>query len=218
MSKDIDDVSNDIGRMGISENVSDACANCGKECDSLKSCAACKMVKYCNRDCQIAHRSQHKKECRRRAAELHDEKLFKQPPPLDDCPICFLLLPTLLSGSRYQSCCGKNICSGCIHAMDKICPFCRTPTPKSDGKYIEQIMKRVDAGDAQGIASLGYYYSNGMYGLPQDHAKALKHWRRAAELGGSKIRIDHFDKVVCVACCGRCYTDAVALVIELYIR
>ena len=120
----------------------------------------------------------------RRAAELHDIELFKQPSiPEEECPICFLRLSNLTSGWRYQTCCGKIICCGCIHAMDKICPFCRTPTPKSDGKYIEQIMKRVDAGDAQGIASLGFYYNNGMYGLPQDHAKALKHWRRAAELG-----------------------------------
>ena len=55
----------------------DICANCGKGEDSsssLKACTACKLVKYCNRDCQIAH-PQHKKECRRRAAELHDEKL-----------------------------------------------------------------------------------------------------------------------------------------------
>ena len=74
-----------------------ACANCGKgeeESVSLKNCVACKMVKYCSRDCQKAHRSQHKKECRKRAAELHDEALFTQPPPqLEDCPICFQPLP-----------------------------------------------------------------------------------------------------------------------------
>ena len=49
------------------------CANCGKgeECaGDLKSCTACKMVKYCNRDCQIAHRPQHKKACKKRVAEL----------------------------------------------------------------------------------------------------------------------------------------------------
>ena len=52
------------------------CANCGKGEESagdLKACTACKMVKYCNRDCQIAHRKQHKKKCKKRAAELHDE-------------------------------------------------------------------------------------------------------------------------------------------------
>ena len=55
------------------------CANCDKGEESagdLKACTACKMVKYCNRECQIAHRPQHKKACKKRAAELHDEALF----------------------------------------------------------------------------------------------------------------------------------------------
>ena len=55
-----------------SQNEMSTCANCGKGEESsidLKSCAACKLVKYCCRDCQIAHRPQHKKECKKRAAE-----------------------------------------------------------------------------------------------------------------------------------------------------
>ena len=46
------------------------CAACGKADENLKACTACRLVKYCNRECQIAHRSKHKKECRKRAAEL----------------------------------------------------------------------------------------------------------------------------------------------------
>ena len=98
----------------------DLCANCGKGeegSDNLKACTACKLVKYCNRECQIAHRPQHKKKCHRRAAELYDEALFKQPPSeYGDCPICFLRLPTLGTGRRYMACCGKMICSGCNYA------------------------------------------------------------------------------------------------------
>ena len=46
MSKDIDDVSNGIDKVDISEDdVPEICANCGKEGGSLKSCGACKMVK-----------------------------------------------------------------------------------------------------------------------------------------------------------------------------
>ena len=79
-------------------DVPDICANCGKGEESsngLKACTACKLVKYCNRECQIAHWPQHKKQCKKRAAELHDEKLFKQPPlEYGDCPICFQRLPT----------------------------------------------------------------------------------------------------------------------------
>ena len=59
-----------------SENSTSVCANCGKGEESnvdLKACSACQLVKYCNRECQLAHRPQHKKECKKRAAELHEE-------------------------------------------------------------------------------------------------------------------------------------------------
>ena len=55
-----------------------SCANCGKGEENsiaLKKCGACKMVKYCSLACQKAHRPQHKKECKKRAAELHEEAL-----------------------------------------------------------------------------------------------------------------------------------------------
>ena len=102
--------------MSIIDNIimPTTCANCGKgeeESVALKNCVACKMVKYCGRDCQKAHRPQHKNECRLRAAELHDEALFKYPPKDKDCPICFMRMPTLETGRRYQTCCGKLICS-----------------------------------------------------------------------------------------------------------
>lgn len=92
------------------------CAACGKEGDSLKSCTACNLVKYCNRDCQISHRTKHKKECKRRAAELYDEKLFKEHPP-EECPICFLPMPIRGELSSIEACCGKRICNGCMYAM-----------------------------------------------------------------------------------------------------
>ena len=175
----------------IADNIVSLCANCGKGEESagdLKACTACKMVKYCNRDCQIAHRPQHKKACKKRAAELHDIKLFKQPPPKGDCDICMLLLPSLATGSKYRACCGKRICSGCICAVKirdggvGLCPFCRTPTPTAK-ESIEQTKKRVKVDDAAAIYNLGCCYNNGMHGLPQDHAKALELWHRAAELG-----------------------------------
>jgi TPR repeat protein len=83
-----------------------------------------------------------------RAAELRDEALFKDPPPMEDCPICFLPMPLrLISCSslppatitsvpikdfaeaneelakveteRYYECCGKSICGGCIYSCIK---------------------------------------------------------------------------------------------------
>ena len=182
--------------MNTSGNNLCSCANCGKGEDEslhLKECTACKMVKYCNRDCQVAHRSQHKKSCKKRAAELYDEKLFKQPPPSEDCPICMIPLPSLHTGHRYKSCCGKIICSGCIHAVAirdggvGLCPFCRSPAPKSiNEEILEQIKKRMEVGDDEAIRNLGCFYSAGVYGLPQVYAKALELWHQAAKLGNAK--------------------------------
>ena len=149
---EVKDMLNNINMSSTEDdNIVSICANCGKEGSNLKSCTACKLVKYCNRECQIAHRPQHKKECRKRAVELQDEKLFKQPPPKEDCPICFERLPTLHSGSTYKSCCGKVICSGCIHAPlydnkgnkvdNRKCPFCRAPHPKSNEELLEREKK-----------------------------------------------------------------------------
>ena len=177
----------------IDDDIISLCANCGKGEESagdLKACTACKMVKYCNRDCQIAHRPQHKKECKKRAAELHDEKLFKQPPPAEDCPICMLLLPSLHTGWKYRGCCGKMICSGCIHAVAirdggvGLCPFCRTPTPTTE-EVVEQYKKRLKVDDAVAIYDMGGCYSEGLYGLPQDYNKALELWHKAADLGNA---------------------------------
>ena len=159
---EVNDMLQNMRTTGEEEkNASPTCANCGKgeeSSDSLKACAACKMVKYCSRECQIAHRPKHKMECRKRAAELHDEKLFKHPPPKDeDCPICFLRMPTISTGRRYMSCCGKVICSGCFHAnahidlKKQLCPFCRTPAPFSKKENIERLNKRVEAGEAEAI-------------------------------------------------------------------
>jgi len=113
---------------GSNLDASDICANCGKE-DANNICNKCKQVKYCNALCKKKHKTKHKKDCEeylkraaelqeeelRRAAELHDIELFKQPPRDEDCPICFLRLPLLGSGTKYKGCCGKTICSGCIY-------------------------------------------------------------------------------------------------------
>jgi len=135
--------------------------------------------------------------------KISDEELFKQPPPKEDCPICFQLLPNLGKGYKYQTCCGKIICSGCIHAPlfdnqgnkvnNKKCPFCRTPHPKSIEEVLEREKKRVEKNDPYAIFNLGCYYRNGKNGYPQDYTKALELFHRAAELGyaGAYSNISH---------------------------
>jgi len=86
----IDAVTEGINRVGILDSEVQICANCGKEgSDVTNTCNKCKSIMYCNAACKKKHRHKHKKECEKRMAELHDNKLFKQPPPKEDCPICF---------------------------------------------------------------------------------------------------------------------------------
>ena len=174
------------------------CANCGKEGSNLNICNKCKAAKYCNASCKKKHRSKHKKHCERRVAELHDEALFREPPPQHgDCPICFLRLPIMAGGRMYMECCGKMICSGCCHAdvFDNLgniiagekCAFCRAPFPTSEKEIIERFKKRMEVGDAQAFASMGYYHKIGEYGLPQDSAKALEFWRKSGKFGYNNV-------------------------------
>jgi len=70
------------------------------------------LVRYCNAACQKSHWPNHKIECRRRAAELRDEALFKDPPDKEDCSICFLPIPTklimsMMKRNHYEVCCCK---------------------------------------------------------------------------------------------------------------
>ena len=199
---DVCEVNDMLQNMSTADNGDvSACASCGKEGsdNDMNTCNKCNQVKYCNAACKKKHRSKHKKDCRRRAAELHDEKLFKHPPQLHgDCPICFLRIPTLRTGRRYQSCCGKFICSGCIHApvydnqgnkVAKTCPFCRTQAPYTEDESNERLKKRMEANDAVAIFNTGCYYycgTNKMNGYRVDHAKAFEFWHRSAELGYSE--------------------------------
>jgi TPR repeat protein len=170
-------------------NTAAICTNCGKEGDgdNMNSCNKCDLVKYCNAACKKKHKSKHKKKCERRVAELYDEKLFKEPPPPEDCPVCFLPLPSA-DQLAFYSCCGKDICKGCILAMVEsgakdLCPFCRTPDTISDEEIIKRTEKLMDKGNADAYYQLAGYYALGRMGMPQDRAKANELLLKAGELG-----------------------------------
>jgi hypothetical protein len=159
-------------------------------------------VEYCNKSCQVAHWPAHKKACNERVAELFDEKLFKQPLPNEDCPICYLRLPIHEDQNAYQSCCGKMLCYGCVHAHSvaasdtekEKCAFCRTEAPSSDEEDIERTKQRVEANDAWAMVDIGRYYQYGMIGLRQDHAKALELLHKSAKLGN---HFAHYNLSIC---------------------
>ncbi|KAL7528410.1 hypothetical protein ACHAXR_002434, partial [Thalassiosira sp. AJA248-18] len=136
-------------------------------------------------------------ECKKRAAEIFDEALFKTPPTNEDCPICFLRLPIEPSDSQYKVCCGKIVCYGCVMCADTIagrptkenCPFCRAPDVTSDEVAVEMLRKRIEVGDATAMRVLGFRYSKGD-GVPQDYKKALELWHRASKLGCAMSQSD----------------------------
>ena len=175
-------------------NTATICAACGKEGDgdSMNTCNKCDLVYYCNAACKKKHRHKHKKKCERRVAELYDKELFKEPPPPEDCPICFLPLsyelPSEDGAVVFQSCCGKDICNGCIYAMDEInganlCAFCRTPDAKSAKEIIERLEKLTEKGNADAYNQLAGDYADGEMGLSQDRQKANELYLKAGKLG-----------------------------------
>ncbi|EJK58285.1 hypothetical protein THAOC_21606, partial [Thalassiosira oceanica] len=146
-------------------------------------------------DCQRAHRKQHKKACKLRAAELKDEELYSQGlerPEGDFCPICTLPIALPVGNhSVFNSCCTKRVCYGCLVTQIKKglrdCPFCRAPTPTDDADAPDEFMARVRARaerkDPAAINNLGEDYLHGRFGLTKDVPRAVELWTEAAELG-----------------------------------
>jgi len=162
------------------------CASCGKADANLKACEACKLVKYCGVDCQVAHRPAHKKACKKKARELFDKKLFAQP-KREDCPICMIPLPCYAEECTYMACCGKHICNGCVYCLPRQhCPFCNTAGPKSHEEIIKRLFNRIEKyNDTYAMVMLSEHYNKGQYGLLVDQSKAFELLQRACELGSA---------------------------------
>ena len=185
----VDNITEDFNRAAIDDK--STCAECGKEGDrdKMNTCNKCKSVKYCNAACKKKHRKKHKKACEKRVAELHEEALFKDPPPPEECPICMLPLSNEHKTSIYYTCCGKTICDGCIYALreseggDRLCPFCRTPDEPTDEGTVKQIKKLMDKGNGEAFNLLAGLYTRGMYGIRINLTKANELYLKAGELG-----------------------------------
>ena len=100
-------------------------------------------------------------------------------------------MPSLMTGTKYQVCCGKEICSGCIYTNSKLheddlCPFCRSPNYRTEKEIHERDKERVenDEKDPLSLYSLGCDYDKGSF-IRRNRAKALELWHQAGELGHS---------------------------------
>jgi tetratricopeptide (TPR) repeat protein len=168
------------------------CASCGTaggDDIKLKKCTACHLVRYCSVKCQRGHWPQHKKACKKRAAELRDELLFKQPESSEfgDCPICCLPLPLDEPNSIFMACCCKRICLGCDFANQKReregrlepkCAFCRQIMRRTEEEINEHLRKRIEVNDPAAICDMGTKRH-----IEGDFKAAFEYWTRAAVLG-----------------------------------
>ena len=166
-----------------------SCGTAGSDDIKLRRCNACYLVRYCSVKCQKEHRPKHKKACKKRAAELRDELLFKQPESthLGDCPICCLPIPIDPQKSSMYSCCSKSICNGCGYAnmkrendgrLQPTCPFCRKAVQNTEEEQVEEMMKRIEVNDPVAIYEMGARKY-----LEKHYTAAVDFFTKAAALG-----------------------------------
>ncbi len=174
-----------------SSEADEVCASCGTvaiDNIKLKKCA-CNLVKYCSVDCQKNNRPQHKRACKKRLAEIRDDRLFTQPAEsyLGECPICCLPLPLDENKWGLYSCCSKTMCNGCCYAnqtreligsLEQRCAFCREPVPTTDEEAEKMSTERVKANDPVAMTQMGKKRRD-----EGDYEGAVEYFTKAAALG-----------------------------------
>ena len=174
-----------------------ACGITGGDDVKLMKCTACHLVRYCSVKCQKDHRPKHKKACKKRAAELRDELLFKQPEGRHwgDCPICCHPLPLEFKQTSFTACCCKFICVACDYAnqereqtlkLEPKCAFCRHALPKTKEEYLPNIKKRMEANDPAAFWAMGKTSCE----EEGDEIGAFEYWSKAAKLGNAEAHYD----------------------------
>jgi tetratricopeptide (TPR) repeat protein len=146
-------------------------------------------IRYCSVECQKNHRPQHKKACKKRAAEIRDNNLFTQPngSHYGECPICCLPLPLDATKWTVNTCCCKLICKGCNranqkrereHGLERKCPFCRELLPKTQEEVNQNLMERMKANDPIALNQMGAKCCN-----EGDFEGSVQYYTKAAGLG-----------------------------------
>lgn len=129
-----------------------------------------------------------------------DRLMFDDPPPREECPLCFATLPLEDHLATYTPCCGKTICCACMYGQHKVvalknvrksdeepyevqsCPFCRAECPTWE-EFIRRLERRVKKDDPVAMRILAENYMVGGRDLSADEGKAMELYHRAADLG-----------------------------------
>lgn len=127
-----------------------------KEVHQLKYCANCEEVRYCSRECQVAHwKGGHRFQCHRKTCQTkekminfqsHESCPIKQGHDEESCPIC---METLLISSNLRVIlpCQHAFHRSCVeglraHGVAQVCPICRAKLPPSAAKVRESATMR----------------------------------------------------------------------------
>lgn len=70
-------------------------------------------------------------------------------------------------------------------ANNKKCPYCKVQSRERENRprKNEELMKRVEANDADAMYVMGNHYYGGAHGLQQDQERAMELWKQALQLG-----------------------------------
>jgi len=99
-------------------------------------------------------------------------------------------MPISKVGRKYRSCCGTEICTGCIVGICKIdnkqqCPFCRAQNV-NEVESTELIKGLVEKNDKKATFLLGNRYRHGIHGVEQNMGEATRLLKIAAKMGSAE--------------------------------
>ena len=133
-----------------------------------------------------------------------DKDLYKDPPPKEECPICFHQMESSRNFSGidlrfYLPCCGKMMCDGCYHeimheisigSLKRKCVLCRNPFPISTPEMKVRYKERAND-DARAFTSQFSYTILDYTPVPGEPKtnKELEFFKRGAEIGST---VAHF--------------------------
>ncbi|EJK58883.1 hypothetical protein THAOC_20958 [Thalassiosira oceanica] len=165
--------------IAVDGGPADVCANCGMGSGGeggvkLRDCTACRLVKYCGVDCQRAHRRQHKKACKQRAAELKDEQLYCQglerPEDNDADSLAMIRVRVAKKDPAAIYFLGN-------HYSDGKCGL-----QKDMRKAVDLWTEAAELGTTEALFHLGVVYNHGE-GVQKDKAKAAEFYMKATMQG-----------------------------------